>query len=166
MVQQAVLHKKMTQQVQFIQNMKDRHDCFVQESCYKRFTLILGVKFWCVWEEVSYILFLPAHVLWPMLEMRYLTGGTLSPNRCGCSQVSGTDCGARKMGSTCHSQSFQVESNHLFDCLLAPLRDATAILCRRNTHKPHVLKASECAFFSPALVPLALFSDEFYKCHI
>ena len=85
MVQQAVLQKKMTQQVWIMQNMKNQHDCFVQESCYKLFTLILGVKFWYIWEEVSDTLFPPAPVFWLVLEMRYLAGGTLSLNGYGCS---------------------------------------------------------------------------------
>lgn len=73
----------MTQQVWIMHNMKDQHECFVQESCYKLFILILGVKY--VWEEVSYMLLPLAPVLWPMLEMRYLTGVTISLNGHGCS---------------------------------------------------------------------------------
>lgn len=59
MVQQAVLQKRMTQQVWIMQNKKDQHDCFIQESWYNLFALILGVKFWYVWDEVSHMLFPP-----------------------------------------------------------------------------------------------------------
>lgn len=46
----------------------------------------------------------------------------------------------------CHSPSFYAESNHLFDCISAPLRDASTVCCRRNKPKPHILKAFEYVF--------------------
>lgn len=55
MIQQAVLQKK--------NGTASLDDCSIPETCYKLFTLILVVKFWYVWEEVSHMLFPLAPVL-------------------------------------------------------------------------------------------------------
>lgn len=49
MIQQPVhTHKKMA--------TASLDDCSIPEMCYKLFTLIVVVKFWYVWEEVSHFL--------------------------------------------------------------------------------------------------------------
>lgn len=58
MIQQAMLQKKKKRK-----GSASLDDFSIPETCYKLFTLIFVVRFWYVWEEVSYMVFPPAPVV-------------------------------------------------------------------------------------------------------